>query len=363
MKLHGKSCSKQITLISFLSLIMIVTNECIFAGDALPVKLKAPNSQETYPVFPQMLDKKPNIPSPFVSKEGDEFIVICTSKNQYSIVPVTLTNKGSTDSKVRSWGILTGNQLHINEDDFPSLNKHGLHDEKHLKGIQEITWKPVDYISEQARPKELSMTGFISEQEDVVSVLICDNRIMSRLGLNHQQTARCLFHIYNLIVQVYKHGQAQAHWDHREFIRWKNYEKMSEIRHVFYNRQKISITIALSIGFQNSIFNDEIRGTLQIDLARELKPNEEKLLKKKYGHLRKNQFEKMIKKITHLHFSEMAPYYIMRYGFYEGHTEYRAEPIAIAWLFGIKSLEDIERAFSGRLYETLTEQFTKETIK
>lgn len=362
MKLNGKSCSRQITLTIFLSLIMVVSNECIFAGDGQPVKVKAPNSEETYPVFPQMLDKEPNIPSPFVSKEGNEFIVICTSKNQYSIVPVTLSNIGSTDSKVRSWGILTGNQLHIDEDDFPSLKKDGLHDEKHLKGIHRITWRPVDYISEVGHPNELSVAGFMSEQEDIVSVLIGDNRIVSRLGLNHQQTARCLFHIYNLIVEVYKHGEAEAH-SYREFVRWKNYEKMCEVRHVFYNRQKVPITIRLSVGFQYSIFNDEIRGTLMIDLARELKPNEEKLLKNKYGHLRKDQFEKMIKSITHILFSEMEPYYIMRYGFYEGHTEYRAEPIAIAWLFGIKSLEDIEKAFSGRLYETLTEQFTKETIK
>jgi hypothetical protein len=362
MKLNRKSCSKQIALTGFLSLIMVVTNECIFAGVALPVKLKSPNSQETYPVFPQLLDKKPNIPSPYVSKEGNEFILICTGNNQYSIVPVTLTNKGSADSKVRSWGILTGNQLHINEDDFPSLKKHGLHDEKHLKGIHRITWRPVDYISEKGRPNELSTAGFMSEQEDIVSVLIGDNRIVSRLGLKHQQTARCLFHIFNLIIEVYKHGQAEAH-SYKEFVRWKNYEKMCEIRYVFYNRQKIPITIALSVGFQYSIFNDEIRGTLMIDLARELKPDEEKLLKNKYGHLGKDQFEKMIKSITHIHFSEMAPYYIMRYGFYEGHTEYRAEPIAIAWLFGLKSLENIERAFSGRLYETLTEHFTKETIK
>jgi len=46
----------------------------------------------------------------------------------------------------------------------------------------------------------------------------------------------------------------------------------------------------------------------------------------------------------------MLPYYIMRYGFYEGHTDYRADPIAIAFIFGMRSLEEIEAAFEGRLY-------------
>jgi len=54
----------------------------------------------------------------------------------------------------------------------------------------------------------------------------------------------------------------------------------------------------------------------------------------------------------------MAPYYIMRYGFYEGHTDYRADPIAIAFIFGMKSIEEIEKAFEGNLYIALTEHFT-----
>ena len=37
-----------------------------------------------------------------------------------------------------------------------------------------------------------------------------------------------------------------------------------------------------------------------------------------------------------------VPFYIMRYGFYEGHTSYRADPIAIACIFGLRSLQQIE---------------------
>ncbi len=37
----------------------------------------------------------------------------------------------------------------------------------------------------------------------------------------------------------------------------------------------------------------------------------------------------------------------MRYGFYEGHTSYRADPVAITFIFGIKSILQIEEAFKG----------------
>jgi hypothetical protein len=57
------------------------------------------------------------------------------------------------------------------------------------------------------------------------------------------------------------------------------------------------------------------------------------------------------------------PYYIMRYGFYEGHTEYRCDPIAIAYIFGLKSIEEIAATFQGDLYKTLTHHFTKSMIQ
>jgi len=56
----------------------------------------------------------------------------------------------------------------------------------------------------------------------------------------------------------------------------------------------------------------------------------------------------------------MLPYYIMRYGFYEGHTDYRSDPVAIAFIFGLKSLEEIEKSFPGSLYLTLTNHFLSE---
>ncbi len=42
------------------------------------------------------------------------------------------------------------------------------------------------------------------------------------------------------------------------------------------------------------------------------------------------------------------------------HHRYRADPIAIACIFGLKSVEEIENAFPGRLYKTLINRFTEE---
>ena len=46
----------------------------------------------------------------------------------------------------------------------------------------------------------------------------------------------------------------------------------------------------------------------------------------------------------------MAAYYIQYYGFYEGHTEYRADPIKLAFLFGLKLIEELYEAFGQQLY-------------
>ena len=54
----------------------------------------------------------------------------------------------------------------------------------------------------------------------------------------------------------------------------------------------------------------------------------------------------------------MAPYHIMRYGFYESHTDHRSDPIAIAYLFGLRDIHEIESVFQGELYEALTDHFT-----
>ena len=49
----------------------------------------------------------------------------------------------------------------------------------------------------------------------------------------------------------------------------------------------------------------------------------------------------------------MAAYYIQIYGFYEGHVEYRADPIVLAYMFGLKTLKELHKDFNGNLYEAI----------
>ena len=119
-------------------------------------------------------------------------------------------------------------------------------------------------------------------------------------------------------------------------------------RHSIYSKKRLSI------------FHDEIQGRFDIDVQRTLTAAERSFLRGKYPHLSDTQMVELEVKLTKFHFSEMVPYYGMRYGFYEGHTDYRADPIAIACIFGLKSVEEIETAFPGSLYRTLTNHFTEE---
>ena len=64
-------------------------------------------------------------------------------------------------------------------------------------------------------------------------------------------------------------------------------------------------------------------------------------------------------RLSNLDFSEMLPYYIMRYGFYEGHTGYRPDPVSISFIFGLKSLEQIDKNLGGQLYNALFNHFDK----
>jgi hypothetical protein len=76
-------------------------------------------------------------------------------------------------------------------------------------------------------------------------------------------------------------------------------------------------------------------------------------LKKHYGHLPEQEFEDFTIKLSAFNTGEMQPQYVMRYGFYEGHTFWRADPIAIAFIFGLKSLAEIDRVFPGKLHQKL----------
>ena len=259
---------------------------------------------------------------------------------------MTVENGKPLNYKQNQWG--KGRQLEIDVGDFPTLAQTGLHSDAELSCTKMITGRSIVEIIELGRPERSSGAGFMSDDEDIISVIKGDNRLVERLGLKHPQTAKPLFHIWNMILRDVELNRLGRFWEHFEYI--------------LYKGQKVSVKAEGTKGWQESIFDDEILGKFQIEIWREPDRNEKAFLREKYPDLTEDQMASLLKKLSHIISGEMVPYYIMRYGFYEGHTEYRADPIAITWIFGLKSLEQIETAFPGRLDEVLTQHFTRQEI-
>ena len=186
----------------------------------------------------------------------------------------------------------------------------------------------------------------MSQEEDIISVLKGDNRLAKKLGLTHPQLAKPLFHVWNIIRLVSYTSRSVG-------------RSIEDIDYFLYNGRKIRLLRSGGRGWQDSIFNDEIRGMYQIEFYIELDKDEKAFLQEKYANLSNEQMTNFLKMLSHIYTGEMVMFYIMRYGFYEGHTGYRTDPIAISFIFGLRSLEEIEKAFEGNLYKTLTEHFTK----
>jgi HEAT repeat protein len=321
-----------------------VTNPSATSEKTLPEKIYC--GKKVYSCYPATLDAKPDIPSPHTTLDRDEVVTALMKDGRYAIVPVTVENGKPLNYKQNQWG--KGRQLEVDAGDFPTLAQTGLHSEAELIRIKTITGRSIVEIIELGRPGRSSGAGFMGYDEDIISVLKGDNRLVERLGLRHRQTAKPLFHIWNMILRDVELKRLGRFWEPFEYI--------------LYKGQKVFVKAEGTKGWQESIFDDEILGKFQIEIWRELSQDEKTFLREKYPNLTKDQMEALLKKLSHIHISEMAPYYIKRYGFYEGHTDYRAEPIAIAWIFGLRSLEQIEAAFQGGLTEALTQHFTRKAI-
>ena len=118
------------------------------------------------------------------------------------------------------------------------------------------------------------------------------------------------------------------------------------------------INITGSRGWQESIFNDEILGSGHMEIWRETDTIESEFLRENYDNLSQHQLEELEKYLSFIHTGEMVLFYINRYGFYEGHTEYRVDPITVAFVFGLKSINELHLACGGDLYNYFTSHFT-----
>lgn len=286
-------------------------------------------------LYPKKYKTLPDIPSPSKLKNGTEVIISLNATGEYSVIPVT-QEKGEIYSCLYDFKG-KGDQVWIDEPDFHSLGKTGLHSEDELNKKTMITGRTIEVINFISRPNRFSYAGFLAEDEDIISVLKGDNRIVKRMEMVHSQMAKSMFHIWNTILA--------------------NYFEEKDTATIYYNSNIVRFNSEWCNGYQESIFHDEIEGRYNIHIWRELSKEEIEYLTVKYNKLIEAQLKILIERLTHLHVSEMTPFYIMRYGFYEGHTAYRADPIAIAVIFGFKSIKEIESIFNNDLYNTLNKHF------
>jgi hypothetical protein len=295
-------------------------------------------------LYPFCYESMPALASPAMVKDSIEVILVLTKENKYALAPVTVEN-GKPLFYGYKMGFFMGKdqQLHVDEGDFPELAKTGLHSEERLKNKSAITGIPINTINCTGRPDSYSISGFMAEDEDIISVLLNDNRTVRNLGLTHPRLAKPLFHIWNLIILE------------RELGKWGRF--YDNIKQIHYNNNILNFKASSSKGWQISIFFDEIEGLHNIHIDRALTPEEEKYIKEKYSSLGPDRIRDLMFKLSNLDFSEMLPYYIMSYGFYEGHTDYRTDPISIAFIFGLLSLEEIDSKTGGQLYDSLFNHF------
>ncbi len=326
---------------------VVATGAAAAPSDAGPATLSVVTIQERrLPVYPGTLPAGLTLPSPGTTEEGHEYLVVRTATGDRAVVLVTV-GSGPLNLQYGAEKIGKGEQLKVDAGDFPTLAATGLHSAAELERTAAITGKPVAEITRLGRPGMASGSGFLAEDEDILSVLQGDNELVGRLGLKHRDLARPLFHVWNLLLREYELGKLGRFKD--------------DVGSFWYHGREIHLRSQRTKGFQESIFNDEIKGAFDIELWRELDVGEREFLNAAYAHLRTADREAMKGRLTRLRTGEMEPYYIMRYGFYEGHTEYRVDPIALAVTFGLKPLTEIEKAFPGELPRVLTSHFAART--
>ncbi|MEN8229249.1 MAG: hypothetical protein ABFS38_13910 [Bacteroidota bacterium] len=299
----------------------------------------------TIPIFPFLLNEIPVQVSPALSWDGRELVLVKTGDGKFAWIDATAENGDTLNYKKSMQG--KGNQVIADKADFPEFASLGIHSEEKIRNTKSITGKSVSRITVDGRPGGSSGAGFMETDETILSVIFSDNQMVQKLGLKHPDLARPLLHLWNISNTMERYNE---HTPQEEKVHFQS---------LIYGGKEIGIKISGGRGWQESIFNDEILGRYHLEAWRDLDPGEEEFLEEHYGTLPKNELEELRRMISTLHTGEMVPYYINRYGFYEGHTDFRAEPLSIAFIFGIRSLEEIHQASGGDLSGYLTRHFNQ----
>jgi len=299
----------------------------------------------TIPVFPFLLNEIPMQPSPALTWDGRELVLAEIGDEKFAWVDATAENGDTLNYRERMQG--KGNQVMADKADFPTFASLGTHSEEEIRNTRSITGRSISRITVDGRPGGSSDAGFMASDETILSVIISDNRMVQKLGLKHPDLARPLLHLWNISNSGERYNEHASPG-----------EKV-HLHGLIYGGKEIGIKISGRRGWQESIFNDEILGSYHLEAWRDLDPGEEEFLEEQYGNLPENELKELRRMISTLQTGEMVPYYINRYGFYEGHTDFRADPLSIAFIFNIRSLEEIHQASGGDLYGYFTNHFNQ----
>jgi hypothetical protein len=289
------------------------------------------------PLYPETLAERPSLASPATGRDGTDLVVMLTREGRWAVVPASPKEAESRERQCR-----------VDGHDFPTLASTGLHSEAELARLVTITGRSLAEIDDLGRPGGLSVEGFLAGDEDVRSVLAGDNHLVVALGLTHPQLARPLLHVWNIV-----EADAKARRWNMARHRWERCELL------LYNGRQVRVEAHDTKGGQESVFDDGLEGAFWIEIRRLPTPDKEALLRRKYGHLAPERWAPLLERLSAMQTGEIEPHYVQWYGVYEGHTAWRVDPIAIAFIFGLRTLDEIEAAFPGRLDEALTAHFAR----
>ncbi len=245
--------------------------------------------------------------------EVRQYLVVRTALGAGAIVPVTVEN-GTFNLHYGAGKIGKGRQLPVDSDDSPTLASSGLHSPEELAPTRSIIGKPVREITRPARPGMASGPGFLAADEDILSVLDAGNEPVRRLGLKHPDLARPLFHAWNLLLSEYELGRLGRFKEDVVSFRYNR----REIRLRSQQRPKVSrspFSTTKSRGFRHRTLAEigRQRAATSRRCVCPFEPGRPR------GH------DTTPDPLAHGR-NGCVLHYIIRYGFYEGHTDYRAEP-------------------------------------
>jgi len=300
---------------------------------------------QTYALYPETMVSPPAISSPSRADDGTEVIVVCTTGRRYALAPVTVP-----DWDRQQVPYFKNSLLAVDRQDFPTLARTGLHSDAELARAKRINGLPVHSLCELAKPRRLSGSGFVASDEDLITVLRRDNRLVEKLGLTHPQLARPLLHLVNLILLEYQFTDGT--WDYLPRVK-------GSFDHFIYHGRKVSYKVEFSKFGMRSLFADGVEGNALIQVRCEWEPGEQEQLARLYPRLSASKRGRLMELLSRMNTSQMEPFYIVRYGFYEGRTDWRTDPLAIAFMFGLHSLAEIEAAMPGKLPKTMTANCVK----